>query len=179
MCLTQEKRKKKKGTPTWLKQSVQSVSNTRKKKKATPTWLKQSVSDTRKKKKGTPTLKQSGSDTRKKKAKKGFLKHQIYHVVTYFTVFIGSFCFVPSLTLFSLFFFPFYYFFHHFHLYSLYYFIVNARKTTNFTIYILRIDMSPITKNNFKNLFIIYCLSNTNNIFTKSVCKRFVVNLVV
>ena len=105
MCLTQEKRKKKKGTPTWLKQSVQSVSNTRKKKKATPTWLKQSVSDTRKKKKGTPTLKQSGSDTRKKKAKKGFLKHQIYHVVTYFTVFIGSFCFVPSLTLFSLFFF--------------------------------------------------------------------------
>ena len=111
MCLTQEKRKKKKGTPTWLKQSVQSVSNTRKKKKATPTWLKQSVSDTRKKKKGTPTLKPSGSDTRKKKAKKSFLKHQIYHLVIYFTVFIGSFCFVPSLTLVSLFFFSFLLFF--------------------------------------------------------------------
>ena len=113
------------------------------------------------------------------KAKKSFLRHQIYHLVTHFTIFIVSFCLVPSLTLVSQFIFPSYYFFHHFYWYSLYYFIVNARETTNFTIYILRIDMSPTIKNNFKHLFIIYCLSNTNKIFTKSVCKHFVVNLVV
>ena len=56
---------------------------------------------------------------------------------------------------------------------------IDARDTTNFTTYILQIDMSPTTKNNFKHLFIIYCLNNTDNIFTTSVCKHFVVNLVV
>ena len=32
----------------------------------------------------------------------------------------------------------------------------DARNTINFTSYVLQIGMSPITKNNFKNLFIIF-----------------------
>ena len=32
----------------------------------------------------------------------------------------------------------------------------DARNTTNFTSYVLQIGISPITKNNFKNLFIIF-----------------------
>ena len=32
----------------------------------------------------------------------------------------------------------------------------DARDTINFTTYVLQIDMSPITKNNFKHLFIIF-----------------------
>ena len=55
----------------------------------------------------------------------------------------------------------------------------DARDTINFTTYILQIGMSPITKNNFKHLFIIYCLSNTNHIFTTSVFKLLVVDFVV
>ena len=56
---------------------------------------------------------------------------------------------------------------------------IDARDATNFITYILKIGMSPITKKNFKHLFIIYCLSNTNHIFTTSVCKFFVVDFVV
>ena len=35
-------------------------------------------------------------------------------------------------------------------------FLNDARSTTNFTTYVLQIGMSPITKNNFKHLFIIF-----------------------
>ena len=38
--------------------------------------------------------------------------------------------------------------------------------------------MSPITKNNYKHLSL-YCLNNTNHIFTTSICKLFIVNSVV
>ena len=38
--------------------------------------------------------------------------------------------------------------------------------------------MSPITKNNYKHLSL-YCLNNTNHIFTTSICKLFIVNFVV
>ena len=48
-----------------------------------------------------------------------------------------------------------------------------------FTTYILQIGLSPITKNNFKHLFIIYYLSNTNHIFTTSIFKLLVVDVVV
>ena len=124
-------------------------------------------------------MKQSGSDTRKKKAKKSFLKHQIYHLVTYFTVFIGSFCFVPSLTLVSLFFFLSIIFFTIF-TYTLYIILLSMLEKLQILLFIsYELICHQLQKNNFKHLFIIYCLSNTNNIFTTSVCKHFVVNLVV
>ena len=54
----------------------------------------------------------------------------------------------------------------------------DVRDITNFTIYILQISMSPITKK-IINTYWLYCLNNTNHIFTTSVCKLFVVDFVV
>ena len=59
-------------------------------------------------------------------------------------------------------------------------FLSDARDTTYFITYILKIGMPPIKKKkNFKHLLIIYCLSNTNHIFTTPDCKFFVVDFVV
>ena len=51
-------------------------------------------------------------------------------------------------------------------------FLNDARDITNFTTYVLQIGMSPITKNN-SNIYSLYFLSNTNHIFTPSICKVF------
>ena len=48
----------------------------------------------------------------------------------------------------------------------------DARDITNFTTYVLQVGMSPITKK-ISNIYLIYFLSNTNHIFTPSVCKFF------
>ena len=93
---------------------------------------------------------------RKKKKKKNFSNIKSYFLFTYFTVLV-SFSFVPRLTPISQFF---------SFLISIILFTVHntfcsilllndARDITNFTIYILQISISPITKNIHKHLFII------------------------
>ena len=110
-----------------------------------------------------------------KKKKKKILKHQIIYPFHCSTVLI-SFCLVPHLT-------PILQYFSF--LISIIIFTINdnfcsilllndVRDIANFTIYILQIGMSPIT-----NSYWLYCLINTNHIFTTSVCKLFVVNFVI
>ena len=113
----------------------------------------------------------------KKKVKKVFLDLKSYNLFIYFTVLVSL---TPISQFFS--FFIFIIFFtistsnetsHSILLLS------NVKNTTNFTTYILHISMLLITENNSKYLFIIYYLNNTNQIFTTSICKLFIVNFIV
>ena len=115
----------------------------------------------------------------KKVKKKKFLKHQI---IFFFHLFYCSskFSLVPRLTP-ILQFFSFLISIILFTVYNTFYSILllnDARDITNFTIYILQISMSPITKK-ITNIYSLYCLNNTNHIFTTSICKLFIVSFIV
>ena len=104
---------------------------------------------------------ESDSNTRKKKRKKSSQTPKPCKLFTNFTILISSFCVVLHVAPISLFFIILFYIIIYtiFTIYDTFHSILSlndARDVTNFTTYVLQIGMLPITKNNFKYLFIIF-----------------------
>ena len=138
------------------------------------------MEEKRKKEKKDFYLVESNSDTGKRNEKK-FSNTKLYKLFTNFTIIISSFCLVLCCTYSTIFYFLFIFYiviYTTFTIYDTFHSILSlndARDITNFTTYVLQIGLSPITKKKktISKIYSLYFLSNTNHIFTPSVCKFF------